>query len=155
MRAMPLAFPDDRCAWGFEMQYMLGDHLLVAPVLQPGGWVTLYLPAGDWFDFYSGERVAGGRVINLKVSLSRLPVYVREGAILAEGPAVQHTGEITAANRIAKIRVFGRPLQTALAHENDICLTHHSGKAVLEFAADIPVEVFGVESRQSDGLLEV
>jgi alpha-D-xyloside xylohydrolase len=46
MRAMNLAFPEDPLAWQFEHQYMLGPSLLVAPVIQAGGHVRFYLPAG-------------------------------------------------------------------------------------------------------------
>ena len=155
MRGMPLSFPDDRRAWGFESQYMLGDHLLVVPVLQPGGWVTAYLPSGGWFDYFTGEYFEGGQVLDLKVPLDRLPVFVRQGAILAEGPEVQHTGEITATNRLAKLRVFGQPASGALSHEPDIWLTHESERSVLQFTAGIDTEVFGADYSIGVGMMEV
>lgn len=155
MRGMPLAFPEDRRAWGFELQYMLGDHLLIAPVLQPGGWVTLYLPEGGWFDYFTGEWLKGGRVLEMQVPLNRLPVFVREGAVLAEGPAVQHTGEINAANRIEKLRIFGLPTVGALNHETDVKLSHRVSGCVLEYAPGVQCEVFGAEAISSAGRLEL
>jgi len=94
MRAMPLAFPNDPLSWGFETQYMLGPALLVAPVLQPGGQVRLYLPAGGWYDLWSGERVEGPQLIDRRMPLDQIPVYGREGQTLKLGPVVEHTGEL-------------------------------------------------------------
>ncbi len=94
MRAMPLAFPDDPAAWAFETQYLLGPALLVCPVLQAGGAVRVYLPAGAWYDLWTGERLEGGRVIEQVMPLERIPLYGREGSTLLLGPAAQHTGEL-------------------------------------------------------------
>ena len=155
MRGMPLAFPEDHCARGFEFQYMLGDHLLVAPVLQPGGWVTLYLPPGGWYDYSTGEMVSGGQVVHMQMPLDKIPVFVREGAVIAEGPAVQHTGEIHADNRIEKIRVFGLPEIGALKYEPDVDLHCEPEKAVLRFAPGVKCEVSGIAYRQGQGMLEL
>ncbi|TFG72264.1 MAG: alpha-xylosidase [Anaerolineales bacterium] len=60
MRAMPLAFPDDPGCDTLDRQYMLGDSLLVAPVLSADGKVDYYLPHGLWTNFISGEVIEGG-----------------------------------------------------------------------------------------------
>ncbi|SKA34657.1 alpha-xylosidase [Consotaella salsifontis] len=109
MRPMVLAFPKEPLSWGFETQYMLGDDLLVAPVIRPGGAVDYYLPEGDWYDFWSGDHIAGGRRIADVMPIDRIPVFVRSGAVLKLGPAVQNTNQIPANRRIATVRVFGRP----------------------------------------------
>jgi len=153
MRAMPLAFPRDPIARGFELQYMLGDHLLVAPVLQPGGFVSIYLPEGVWYDYFSGEKVRGGQVLDLTMPLERIPVFVREGAVLVEGPSVQHTGELTADNRIETIRVFGMPDSHALDHEPDVGITCLADRTMIEFAAAVNCEVFGAAfEKKKEGL---
>jgi len=155
MRGMVLAFPEDRRAWGFEMQYMLGDHLLITPVLQPGGHVSLYLPEGGWYDYFTGERREGGCVIDLQVALNRIPVFVREGAILAEGPTVQHTGEITPENRIENIRVFGSPGPDSMDHEPDITVTCNPDKILLEIPQTAKHEVYGVIFKRENETLTV
>ena len=94
MRSMALAHPGERAAWAFEDQYMFGPHILAVPVLRPGGSVSYYLPSGRWWEFFSGEAVEGGRVISETVPLERIPVFVRDGAAVALGPAVRHTGEL-------------------------------------------------------------
>ena len=64
MRAMPLAFPNDRVAAAFESQFMFGDDMLVAPCLKPGGEVEFYLPEGEWQRFPSEQTYQGGKVYN-------------------------------------------------------------------------------------------
>ena len=109
MRAMVLAFPDDWTAARFETQYMLGDDLLVVPVLEPDGRARYWLPEGDWYDFWTGAHLVGGCLVEEVVPLERLPVFVRAGAVLKLGPAVRHTGEIDPLRRVEAVRVYGTP----------------------------------------------
>ncbi len=111
MRAMPLAFPEDRIAWFFEGQYLLGPALLVAPVLEPGGKVRFYLPPGEWFDIWEENWLQGPQVIESHMSLDRSPVFGRKGHILPLGPIVQHTGELAPGLHLEEIWCFGEPQQ--------------------------------------------
>lgn len=106
MRAMPLAFPKDRVARGFEEQYMLGPALLVAPVLAAGGAVTVYLPEGEWTDVWTRERLTGPRVLELHMPLERIPLYGRAGTRVPLGPAVQRTAELPAEIPIEEVWEF-------------------------------------------------
>jgi alpha-D-xyloside xylohydrolase len=87
MRPMPLAFPGDRGAAHVDTQYMLGADLLVAPVFRPGGVVEVYLPAGRWTNWSTGEVVdAGHGLWRTEVhDVLSLPLYVREGAVVPVG----------------------------------------------------------------------
>ena len=107
-RAMPLAFPRDPCAWSFDTQYMLGPALLVVPVLQPGGKVRLYLPAGGWYDVWNGERLEGPCLLERQMPLDQIPLYGRQGYVLPLGPVVQHTGELIP-DSVEEIWAFGQP----------------------------------------------
>ncbi len=94
VRSMHLAFPDDPAAASIETQYLFGPSLLVAPVLNPEGRVRVYLPAGQvWYDFWTNERVDGGRWLDMTVPLDIMPVYVRDDTIIAFGPEMAHTGQ--------------------------------------------------------------
>jgi len=78
MRALWFDWPDDPRVWDFPYQYLLGDGLLVAPVVEPGVEVwPVYLPAGDWVDAWTGETLKGGRVLERPVPLHRIPVFRR------------------------------------------------------------------------------
>jgi alpha-D-xyloside xylohydrolase len=107
MRAMPLAFPEDRQAHDYETQYMFGADLLVAPITAPGGRVEVWLPDGVWHDFFTGERHTGGRAMVCECPLDRLPVFGRDGARLPLGPVVQHTGDIDPISSVSGTIIFG------------------------------------------------
>jgi alpha-D-xyloside xylohydrolase len=110
MRAMVLAFPQDRIAHGFEMQYMFGDALLFAPIIAAGGTTTVYFPAGEnWFDLDTGERIVGGTTRVVQRALNEFALFGREGHVLCLGRAVQHTGEINVESPIEEAWLFGEP----------------------------------------------
>jgi alpha-glucosidase (family GH31 glycosyl hydrolase) len=94
MRALWLHYPDDPKAVACGDQYLWGRNVLVAPVVERGATSRrVYLPRGDWYDFWTGERLAGGREISRTVDLETLPLYLPEGSILPLGPVKQYTGE--------------------------------------------------------------
>jgi alpha-D-xyloside xylohydrolase len=82
MRAMLLEFPEDRSCWTLDQQYMFGSDLLVAPVFSASGDVEFYLPAGTWTNFFTGERVGGGRWVREVHGFDSIPLYVREDSEL-------------------------------------------------------------------------
>lgn len=94
LRALWLHYPDDPVAVARDDQYLWGRDILVAPVCEPGASSRrVYLPRGQWYDFWTRERCQGGREISRDVDLETLPLYVRAGAILPLGPVKQHTRE--------------------------------------------------------------
>ena len=87
MRAMWLHHPDDPAAVARGDQFFWGRDILVAPVVEKGATArSVYLPKGAWNDFWTGERVEGGREIDRAVDLATTPIYVRAGAIVPMGP---------------------------------------------------------------------
>lgn len=95
MRGLAMDFPDDPAVRDVATQYMFGPALLVSPVFESGARSReVYLPEGaDWYDFHNGEKHAGGRTVDAKAPLARMPLFVRAGSIVPSGPAIQHTGE--------------------------------------------------------------
>jgi len=85
LRAMVLEYPDDPACHTLDRQYLLGDSLLVAPVLSADGWVDYYLPAGRWTHLLSGDIQEGGRWFRAKHDFLSLPLFVRPGTILPFG----------------------------------------------------------------------
>ncbi|WP_263729788.1 alpha-xylosidase [Cellulomonas sp. SG140] len=85
LRHMLLEFGDDRSAFTAETQYMLGDSLLVAPVLSPDGVAEVYVPEGTWTSLLDGSTVTGPRWVNQVHGLDSLPVLVRPGTVLPVG----------------------------------------------------------------------
>ncbi len=95
MRPLMLEFPKDERTYGMEEEFLFGPSLLVAPVLREAATEhQVYLPAGDWFDYWTGKRYEGGRGHTIPVTMETLPLFVREGAFLFRQPVVQNTGEM-------------------------------------------------------------
>jgi alpha-glucosidase (family GH31 glycosyl hydrolase) len=89
MRFLPLEVPDDPRAWREEQSYFLGPLLLVAPVIEPGATSrTVYLPSGEWADFWTDQVYRGGQEVTVPAPLDggRAPVFVRAGALLPLAP---------------------------------------------------------------------
>ncbi len=94
VRALWLHYPDDDAAVSRGDEYLFGRDILVAPVVEKGAESRkLYLPRGSWYDFWTHERVEGGRETERKVDLGTIPLYVRAGAVLPLGPVKQYTAE--------------------------------------------------------------
>ena len=109
MRPMVLAFPKEPLTWQFDLQYMLGDSLLVVPIVVPGGKVSYYLPAGNWYDIWNQTWVRGPGYFEQEIPIDHIPIFGREGRILPLGPAVQHTGELKDELEVEQVWAFGTP----------------------------------------------
>lgn len=94
MRPLAWEYQDEPDAVAAGDQFLLGSELLVAPILRQGATArSVYLPAGDWFDFRTGKRHRGGRHILALAPLAELPLYVRAGAMIPLGAVQQFVGE--------------------------------------------------------------
>ncbi len=80
VRHLLLEFPEDLATWEIHDQYLLGDALLVAPVLEEGATErAVYLPAGaTWFDVWTGESLEGGQTVTVAAPLGSPPVFHRD-----------------------------------------------------------------------------
>jgi alpha-D-xyloside xylohydrolase len=154
MRAMALAFPRDRAARGFEEQYMCGPSLLVAPIVKPGGAVDVWLPEGGWRDFWTGEKVAGGRQIRVRdVPLDRLPVYVREGQVIAFGRDVAHTGEIDRKAPVAEIAAYGFPEAEPVIGDGVLAFDVDGARTALSGAGNARLRLYGCTASREGGTI--
>ncbi|HEX6637362.1 MAG TPA: TIM-barrel domain-containing protein [Steroidobacteraceae bacterium] len=95
MRGLGMDFPADPGAADVRDEYLFGKAFLVAPVHHHKARSRpVYLPKGaDWYDFYTGSKVAGGQTIDAAAPLARMPLYVRAGSIVPVGPEIQHTAQ--------------------------------------------------------------
>lgn len=114
MRALVMDFKDDKEVWNINDQYMFGKSLLVCPVVKSlytqetgsGRNVTrttdysavksrtVYLPKGAyWYDFWTNEKLTGGKTIERESPIDIIPLYVKAGSIIPFGPKVQYSGE--------------------------------------------------------------
>ena len=101
VRPLVYNYPKDRKTWGEETkyQYMLGADFLIAPVYNAmkinRGWKkNIYLPEGEWIDYSDGRRVKGGQTLAAyPITLDKLPIFVRKGAIIPMYPEMLVLGD--------------------------------------------------------------
>jgi hypothetical protein len=113
MRPLCLCDSGDERGWELADSYMFGPALWVSPVLEEGAEEReLYLPRGDWIDFWSGIRVGGGRELIVPAPRERLPVWVRSGSILVTYPAesvARGLGDAPEDERPLEATLWGEP----------------------------------------------
>jgi alpha-D-xyloside xylohydrolase len=95
LRPLMMDFGDDTNALDVSDQFLFGPEIMVSPVTRSNAVTrSVYLPGrGDWYDFWTGRRVAGGQRIEAASPIETVPLFVRAGTILPLGPVVQYVSE--------------------------------------------------------------
>ena len=71
-------------------EYLFGESLLVCPLTYEDGMArSVYLPEGDWYDFFTGEKIAGGKRLEIHAEYDKIPVFAKDGAIVPLAAPVQ------------------------------------------------------------------
>jgi alpha-glucosidase (family GH31 glycosyl hydrolase) len=113
IRPLCLVDPVDERGWEISDAYFFGPSLWVAPVLQADVRErAVELPRGSWIDFWTRERVAGGTRVAADAALERIPVWVRDGAILPTYPAdaiARGLGDAAGSERVIEAELWGTP----------------------------------------------
>lgn len=94
LRPLLYHFPNDRKTYTLDDQVMLGPSLMAAPVYRPGVECrAVYLPAGVWYDWWTGEIHKGPAHILANAPLETMPLFVRAGGIIPIAPVMQYADE--------------------------------------------------------------
>jgi alpha-glucosidase len=108
-----MAEPDNPNLRSVDDCYMVGDAILVAPVLEPGAVSrSVYLPSGRWYDYWTNDLLDGGQELVVTAPLERLPLFVRAGVVLPVLPEMQFTNQKTVDT--LTLRVYPGRFETAL-----------------------------------------
>ena len=86
IRALVLEYQDDARARSVKDEYLFGPDLLVAPVIDENTSRVVYLPAGDWVNFSTGDAITGPKLVIAQAPADSIPVYARRGAIIPKIP---------------------------------------------------------------------
>ena len=116
MRYLAFDYPTDEVACNVKDQYLFGDSLMVCPVTNPMYYGinsvvlenvaktrTVYLPEGLWYDFYTNKSYNGGQWIEADADISKIPVFVKAGAIL---PMAEFKESTAAQKNLSELRVY-------------------------------------------------
>jgi alpha-glucosidase (family GH31 glycosyl hydrolase) len=128
MRALWLHYPEDVRARGIGDQYLWGRDLLIAPVYQKGATSrTVYLPKGEWYDWWTTTKTSGGQTVTREVDLATMPIYVRAGAIIPFDPIRQYTSQPV--NEPTTLRIYrGADGQYTLYEDDGITQEYLRGR---------------------------
>lgn len=85
MRSMVIAFSNDTACKYLDQQYMLGDNLLIVPVMNEEGIAEFYVPEGTWFDIVTKETYEGGKYYSRKCDYYQMPILARPNSIVTYG----------------------------------------------------------------------
>jgi len=161
MRPLWMDFPNDPKVADIGTQYMFGPAFLVAPVTEQGQTEKeVYLPAdSDWYNFWTNEKVPGGRWIRVAAPIEQIPVFVRAGSVVPLGAEVQSTATKQA---IAEIRVYpGKDGEFALYDDDGVSYDYEKGKGTLaklqwnDGAGRLSVSGDAELSRKAPGIIKV
>jgi alpha-glucosidase len=93
-RPLLLNYQEDTNTYNLDDQFMIGEDLLVAPILKPDVTKRLvYLPAGTWYDYWTNKKHTGGTMITVDAPLETVPMFVRAGAMIPTAPPRNYVGE--------------------------------------------------------------
>ena len=139
IRALVLDYPEDREARMVDDEYLFGESMLVCPLTYEDGTArNVYLPEGSWYDFFTDEKLEGGKRLKIQAEYDKIPVFVKEGAIIPLAKPVTHVAEDTVFEMTVK--TFGEADGSFTLYEDDfetfayqkdqnrIVLEKHSGE---------------------------
>jgi alpha-glucosidase (family GH31 glycosyl hydrolase) len=129
MRALWLHYPDDEISRKTGDEYLWGRDMLIAPVYTKGATSrNVYLPKGEWYDWWTNKKEVGGKTVTRQVDLATMPIYVRAGAIIPFDPIRQYTSQVV--TEPTTLKVFrGANGQFTLYQDDGISLDYLKGKA--------------------------
>ncbi|MFI3248528.1 MAG: glycoside hydrolase family 31 protein [Rikenellaceae bacterium] len=127
MSPLPYHYPNDSQTWEIEDQFFFGESLMICPVTKyEAREREVYLPQGEWYNFWSNERIAGGRTITAAAPLDQMPIFVKGGSIIPYGPKIQYATEPTSEPTVLKIYP-GKDGEFTLYYDDDSSYDYENG----------------------------
>jgi alpha-glucosidase (family GH31 glycosyl hydrolase) len=130
LRPLYLVHPDLEEAYRHPDEYYFGDAMLVAPILDSSGVRSVYLPPGEWVDYFTGARHQGDRNIQMRCSLESLPLFVRAGSIIPQQPDMDYTDQRPLDSLIVDVYAPGNS-KFPLYEDDGISLDYSHGKSAV------------------------
>ena len=116
-RALVMDYPEDSMTWSIDDQFLVGESLLVAPVVGAATEREVYLPEGVWYDYWSGKRYEGKQKLKIAAPLEQIPLFVKSGTLLPLAQPTLHTAD-PASYRLTAY-VYGTGSATSSVYEDE------------------------------------
>ncbi|KGO95128.1 TIM-barrel domain-containing protein [Flavobacterium subsaxonicum] len=129
MRPLLMDFASDSKVENISDQFMFGPAFMVCPVYSyEARKRNVYFPSdSNWFDFYTGRYITGGQQLNVDAPYERIPLFIREGAIIPVGPEMQYSNE-KPADKIVLYVYKGKDGSFTLYEDEDDNYNYETGK---------------------------
>jgi len=137
IRGLPMDYPDDPEVRDLSDQWLFGPSLMPCPVYEyKARSRSVYLPAGGWYDFYTGVYYPGGGRITADAPYERMPLFVKAGSIIPLGPAIEYTDQ-KPADEILIVVFSGADAHFTLYEDDGVSYGYENGKyATIDFFWD-------------------
>ncbi|MCK0473665.1 TIM-barrel domain-containing protein [Halalkalibacter sp. APA_J-10(15)] len=116
-RALVMDYPNDPNTYDIDDQYMMGESIVVAPLITGETSRCVYLPKGNWRDFWTHEHYEGEKTYRITPDLERVPVFVKENTLLPLAKPVQYISDETVF--ALNVKVFGDAPEEMHLFEDD------------------------------------
>lgn len=116
-RALVMDYPEDPRTYGIDDAYMMGDSLLVAPVITGTTERQVYLPEGVWHCFWTRRTYEGGQTYTLAPGLEQIPVFVKDGTLLPLAKPLPFVGDDAMFQM--ELHAFGTGARECILYEDD------------------------------------
>jgi alpha-glucosidase len=94
MRPLVLHYPHDKNVRNLNGEFLVGEHILVAPVMEQGAvHKMVYLPEGTWYDYWTGEKLEGNQFFLREAAIDVCPIYIKAGSIIPTYEVMQYVEE--------------------------------------------------------------
>ncbi|MGH7952899.1 MAG: TIM-barrel domain-containing protein, partial [Limisphaerales bacterium] len=117
IRALVLDWPTDAKARQIDDEFMFGDSVLAAPMFAGQTNRSIYLPAGDWYDFWTRAKISGGKTIEATNAIGQIPLFVKSGTLLPLAKPVEFIRTNTCFN--VTVNIVGQKPADFTLYEDD------------------------------------
>jgi alpha-D-xyloside xylohydrolase len=155
MRHLLLNYPDDPNTSNVADEYLLGDSILVAPVIAQGATTrSVYLPQGAWTEYWTGKTFDGGKNVTVAAPLRQIPFFVRAGTLLPLiRPETETLASDLAAGKYSTLTgdLTWRPFPSSAPSHSIIILGDGTLAEAIEDRAQIEIKMqYAVQSRRNE-----
>lgn len=127
IRALVLDWPDDAKVRQIDDQFMFGDSVLVAPMFSGQNGRNVYLPAGDWYGYWTRDKFSGGNTIEVTNGVKQIPLFVKSGTLLPLADPVEFIAPDTCFKITVNI-VGHNPADFTLYEDDGVTSAYASGE---------------------------
>jgi alpha-D-xyloside xylohydrolase len=104
-RALVVDWPEDPAVRDIDDQYMVGESIMIAPLIAGSNRREVYLPEGEWIDFFSNKLYSGGKSYEVTADLKTIPLFVKNNTLLPLAEPVEYVQKDTVFNIC--VRIYG------------------------------------------------